>query len=302
MSFILDALKKSESDRQRQTGPALFEVKIAPPKSRFPIWAVALAVLLGVNAAIGAWYLLRHPSGAEGTSAAVVSAAASAAPQSAAAADQVSTTGPAGAGGPAPTPPPGPAPTSAVAASPAPAVEASSTAPPPPLHQSAASAATTASTGSSAPSATAPNSPASGSVAAGSSAAIGAGGRGEPTLAASGQTPASLAGQEPTANPDDYAPAKEPSPGQGLANHVKVGTSSGYILYQDAAVVPGANIPALRLDLHVYAAKPEDRFALVNMQKVREGDTLPQGVRVEAIIPDGVVMSHHGMKFLLPRQ
>ena len=33
MSFILDALKKSESDRQRQSGPALFEVKVAPQKN-----------------------------------------------------------------------------------------------------------------------------------------------------------------------------------------------------------------------------------------------------------------------------
>ena len=36
MSFILDALKKSESDRQRQSGPALFEVKVAAPRTRLP--------------------------------------------------------------------------------------------------------------------------------------------------------------------------------------------------------------------------------------------------------------------------
>ena len=46
MSFILDALKKSESDRQRQNGPALFEVKVAPPRTRLPLWAMAIAVLL----------------------------------------------------------------------------------------------------------------------------------------------------------------------------------------------------------------------------------------------------------------
>jgi len=144
-------------------------------------------------------------------------------------------------------------------------------------------------------------------VASGKSAAVGAGGRGEPTLAASGKQPQlAQAGAGPespgVANPDDYAPATEPPHAQGPAGHVKVGTSSGYVLYQDAAVVPGANIPALRLDLHVYAPKPQDRFALVNMHRVREGDTLPEGVRVEEIIPDGVVMSHNGMKFLLPRQ
>ncbi len=32
MSFILDALRKSEHARQRQTGPGLAEVPIAPTK------------------------------------------------------------------------------------------------------------------------------------------------------------------------------------------------------------------------------------------------------------------------------
>ena len=40
MSFILDALKKSETDRQRASAPALFEVKVATPRlekvGRFP--------------------------------------------------------------------------------------------------------------------------------------------------------------------------------------------------------------------------------------------------------------------------
>lgn len=49
MSFILDALKKSENERQKARGPALFEVKVAPPASRFPLWAVIVGVLLGVN-------------------------------------------------------------------------------------------------------------------------------------------------------------------------------------------------------------------------------------------------------------
>src|SRR2546429_9709421 len=62
MSFILDALKKSESDRQRRSGPALFEVKVAPPRSALPLWAVAVAALLVVNLAIVMWMLWRHPA------------------------------------------------------------------------------------------------------------------------------------------------------------------------------------------------------------------------------------------------
>src|SRR3979411_1855392 len=64
MSFILDALKKSESDRQRQSGPALFEVKVAPPRTGLPPWAIAVAALLLVNLAIVMWMLWRAPAAA----------------------------------------------------------------------------------------------------------------------------------------------------------------------------------------------------------------------------------------------
>ena len=74
MSFILDALKKSETDRQRQSGPSLFEVKVAAPRRRLPIWAVAIAVLLGINLIVVSWMLLRRPSPQQ--SAATSSAAA----------------------------------------------------------------------------------------------------------------------------------------------------------------------------------------------------------------------------------
>ena len=49
MSFILDALKKSEHERQRQAIPGLVESSIARPRQRLPIWATALGALLGIN-------------------------------------------------------------------------------------------------------------------------------------------------------------------------------------------------------------------------------------------------------------
>ena len=73
------------------------------------------------------------------------------------------------------------------------------------------------------------------------------------------------------------------------------------MLYQDLAVANGSNLPELRLDMHVYDPKPQNRFALINMQRMREGDSI-KDVRVEAITPDGVVLSHNGTKFLLPRE
>jgi general secretion pathway protein B len=60
MSFILDALKKSEMERQRQTVPGLMDTRAARRRSRFPFWAVALAVLLAINLFVLTFVLLRR--------------------------------------------------------------------------------------------------------------------------------------------------------------------------------------------------------------------------------------------------
>ncbi|MBW4051675.1 MAG: general secretion pathway protein GspB [Proteobacteria bacterium] len=250
MSFILDALKKSESDRQRQSGPSLFEVKVAPPRRALPVWAVAIAVLLAVNVVVISWMFLRHgaaqrPAAAKAPAAAPAAQAASAAAAARAvparARGQVS--GPAGS--PAPSGPArqpstagGTAPSGAAAQIPAPAPSAA------PPAASAPAAATEA-------------------------------------------APAPL-------EPNDYAPAVQPAATQGS------GAAAGALpLYRQVVATDG--LPELHLDLHVYARNPKDRFVMINMHKLVEGASLPSGVRVDAIRPDGVVLSYHGTQFLLPR-
>jgi general secretion pathway protein B len=49
MSFILDALKKSEIERQRQSTPGLMDARLSPRRRGLPLWAVALGLLLGIN-------------------------------------------------------------------------------------------------------------------------------------------------------------------------------------------------------------------------------------------------------------
>jgi general secretion pathway protein B len=49
MSFILDALKKSEIERQRQSVPGLMDTRSGPRRSRLPLWVGALGLLLGIN-------------------------------------------------------------------------------------------------------------------------------------------------------------------------------------------------------------------------------------------------------------
>jgi len=49
MSFILDALKKSELERQRQSVPGLVDSGTTRPRPRLPPWAIVLGALLAVN-------------------------------------------------------------------------------------------------------------------------------------------------------------------------------------------------------------------------------------------------------------
>jgi general secretion pathway protein B len=63
MSFILDALKKSESERQRQAGPALLEMRIIPPSRGLPTWAIAVGAVLVASVGLLGWLALRpHPA------------------------------------------------------------------------------------------------------------------------------------------------------------------------------------------------------------------------------------------------
>jgi len=59
MSFILDALKKSEAERNRKTGPVLMDMRIAHPRRRLPMWVWVIAIVLLANLALLAYVLLR---------------------------------------------------------------------------------------------------------------------------------------------------------------------------------------------------------------------------------------------------
>ena len=97
----------------------------------------------------------------------------------------------------------------------------------------------------------------------------------------------------------DDAPAVEAGPAPAASS----GAGSGDVpTYDQAASAPGANLPELKLDLHAYSTNPADRFVFLNMVKLKEGQSSPAGVRVEAITPDGAVLSWQGSRFFLQRQ
>jgi general secretion pathway protein B len=246
MSFILDALKKSESERQRQSGPGVFQPRIASPRTRFPLWALAIGALLGVNLLVLIW-LMTRPDDLPATPAAVRPSARA----PAAAAAPVATT-------PAPGTPPATIPAAAPSAA-GPAIGAATPFNPPLIV--------------------------------------------DPSLT----TPAPAGAPGGTAsNPNDYLPAQQPgNAGPGTTTAVGAGlggTATASFATRESLLARGQQVPEASLSLHVYDAEPSRRFVFVNGQRGVEGDTLPNGLRIEQIVPEGVVLAWNGNRFLVALQ
>jgi general secretion pathway protein B len=235
MSFILDALKKSEIERRRQSVPGLMDTRSSPRRNRLPVWAVALGVLLGMNLLVLTFVLTRRGAPAAHTSRA----------------SQVSQVPQAGDAAPA----------------------SADAVPPETQHFSPLDAAPVY----------APEIPVT-----------------------AGESPAPV--RSPT-------PRKLSTDGPGTAGSHPAHRPDPLLTDEDARanqeVLPSINeinltgaqaLPELHLDVHVYATKPAERFVYVNMRKYHEGAALQEGPTVERIRRDGVVLSHQGLRFILPRQ
>jgi general secretion pathway protein B len=259
MSFILDALKKSEAERQRQAGPTLLELRVTRPPRRYPLWSLVVGVLLAVNVAVLLTFLLRRPPPAAAGAAAQAPAAPQIQARTQAAPAPAATT---------PRTPPAPAasvaPVAAAPAQPVPAL-ADRSAPGP----------------------------------AGPAASSGTSGSGTDGVLI---TPAGTVGSAaPARNPADYEPALPPGTGQsGPAPQAAAqpAATADYSNLPSLSQISG-NIPAMRLDLLDYSQLASERYALINMQRVREGDVLPDGAHVLAITPNGVAVDYRGQQFLL---
>jgi len=238
MSFILDALKKSEAERQRQAGPTLLELRITRPRRRYPLWSWLVGALLAANAAVLLTFLVRRPVAAPAGRLGSVTAAAPAAGAAASAAPV----------GPVPA-----TPTPAAIARPVPAAQAGEATTAAPSQHDVAQTRI-------------------------------------PPLAAQPAQGAAARGSA-RRNPADYEPALP-------ATHAAQPGAADYSSLPSLSQI-GGNIPSMQLDLLDYSALSSERYALINMHRVREGDALPDGAKVLAITPNGVAMDYRGQQFLL---
>jgi len=262
MSFILDALRRSEHERQRQTGPVLVEAPIAPPKARSNPWATAAIALLVVNLAAVGVLLLMRSGGEQAAGPAASAPPAASSPQTYA----PTATPPIAAA--APSAPPGPAlppaartPPMLSPAEPAPSMPGRN-----PLEREVVDDSPSPAEEMVAGAAAPPPGP---------PAVVKAPTRGG-TVVYQSLTDLDPVTSRPSSPPPSNLPTAEELTARG-------------------------GLPELKLELHVYSTKPAERFVFVNGSRYREGDTTQEGARVDEITRDGVVMSARGNRFLLPR-
>lgn len=217
MSFILDALRKSEAERRRQAGPTLHELRAAPRRARLPGWVILILVALGLNLLMMGYLLLRKTPTAEPPRA--IAPIAAQQPQQS------------------------PAPASA------PMTESTTALPPATVSEPAA-----------------------------------------PAPAAS-PMPASV----PLSAPESL-PAGPPR--VAAAKPLK---DEGQLVTAAELASRGVQLPELQLSLHAFDADASRRYVLLNGQRLREGDTSPDGVKVERITEDGVAVAWQGRHFMVPR-
>jgi general secretion pathway protein B len=259
MSYILDALKRSEDERQRRR-PSATEMLAAPGarKGRSPWLAVAVAAVV-LNAALGGWYLW-HESAATAQRAMAPAAdnrATPAEPNTARTDSSAHEQKPSPGRDKRTAPKEEAASASTVAMNDkpltAPASREPGTAPPPPEHKADAATSKTA---------------------------------GDPRKRDTAKTASAKPSQD----------AGEPAPEKAAA---KASKTTRVPLLAELPASFRQSLPRLTVNIHVYSPKPASRFVLVDMKRYREGQTLDGGIRLERITPDGMVLQWQGRRFLM---
>ena len=301
MSLILEALRKSEAERQRGQAPGLFVQQQALRRRRQASpGAWVGGVLAGVGVLALGWFgwtwLSSRDAARDGPGVAtqeVADAGVRTAPPGVAPLDaQASVTddvGPAAPGDLAggPTVPADSAPS----AVPAPGIPGAPSEGPrvadgvrrPPGPQAPTASAMPAPGADTGPSAT---------------AAIAAAPASPADAMAPGVPPAAADVVEPTPVPAPDT-AASPVPAAGIAADAPDTTRLPRLV--DLPAAERGTLPPMKLSMHVYAPDPAQRFVILDGRRLQEGGALAEGVFVQAITRDGLVLSVRGQPYWLGR-
>ena len=105
---------------------------------------------------------------------------------------------------------------------------------------------------------------------------------------ASPEAPRDRLDMTPTKRPEGVAPA---APARR--------TEAAAPALQDLPASFRESAPKLRLEVLLYSDAPAERMVFINGRKYREGDTIEGNTVVETIVRDGAVLSYQGQRYLL---
>ncbi len=288
MSYILDALRKSEQQRQRGAAPTLLAAQAADAAPRRPavLWyGLLVAALLGMGVAIG----VLRPWEAEGpapqSSAAMPSDGGALRPPEPVAvtpAEPVAGRSPEAVTGKPSVPGAvrSPEPVTADRRLPEATAPLPSSVPAPAPVEVAGRAERQASV---LPSATQPA-----PVAAGEALKAQVPARSSSAPAASSAT---------TSGPANKAPP--PAPERPLvARAADAAPQRAVVPFAELPVSIQQEIPKLSILFHLYSGNPKDRLVGINDRMLREGDAVEPGLGLEQITPDGMILNYKGYRFM----
>ncbi len=270
MSYILEALKKAERERQQGRPPGPMTVQEPGAAPHHPRWVWLLTAALLANALLlGLFWRRQIPDRASAAPTPVVQAVAPAAhavrptqappaapPASAAARAPVDEKKPEGIGHRAPATSDRPEPAQAVLPEPE-AADASDT--PEPAEER------------------------------------------EPT--APPQAPAFVPPPPPAPAPKAPFPAPPPKQAAAAPQVVRAPPAAAPLLtaplMEQLPEAVRQSLPAIRVDALLYAERPAERMVFIDGRRYREGDTVSEGLRIEEIRRDGVILSYKGERFMV---
>jgi general secretion pathway protein B len=287
MSYILNALRKSEQERQANRPETLTEQVLTPPAPKSRKIAIVIGALLAVNLLallLLVWYLKKT----DDTPAAARQADARTLQQKAARKPQPGAVKPANTDAPSEKAPAAAAPVPEVINPSAPTAAAPAVKSPSIEELAAASRAAEVK----GPKQAMPDKPERGAQTVPSTAATGA---------------RELARKERQTRRAQPVPAAEsPSDsesdaGKGKSDASPAAGRQDIPLFKDLPYNFRSSVPKMAINVFMYTDNPADRFVILNMTKYKAGQTTKDAIEIREIRPDGVIASYGGKVFRIER-
>jgi len=308
MSLILEALKKSESRRRLGEAPDLGTPFTVARRRRN--WLPLIGVLLVGAGAFGWWYLRTPPTTVDGNtiSPGVPRAAAPAAQAPAAAPQRNATAGPATPRAPALPTTASDAPVAPPAARPANAganrMQPGSVLDGNPSQPAAPGTAAMRAANRSGIPGVVPQVPAAQPAPANRSMAV-APPKPAPAPPVAPVVPPAPAprvvASGPGAQKADANAAPKAEAGSAAATPNAVPAGPPLPLYYELPYSTRKDIPPIVLSMHVFSPDATTRFVVVDGERKTQGDSLKEGLKLDEIRPDGMVLEFRGQQFFYPR-